>query len=99
MPEALRLVRRELGPDAAVLHTRELGAGLWEWLTGRRGIEVTASTRVPVPSRFPLPEERPLEVRTSEEQSVDRPASGSERLPRPLIAFTTPRTPMVCPST
>ena len=54
MHEALRLVRRELGPDAAVLHTREVPSGrLLGWLTGRRQIEVTASADVNVPSRLP----------------------------------------------
>ena len=28
MPQALDLVRRELGPEAMVLHTRELNTGL-----------------------------------------------------------------------
>ncbi|MEX2187811.1 MAG: flagellar biosynthesis protein FlhF [Pirellulales bacterium] len=50
MPEALALVRRELGPDAAVLHTREV-RGLRRWLSGGR-IEVMASVGVNVPSRF-----------------------------------------------
>ncbi len=54
MQEALSLVRRELGPDAAVLHTREVRAGrLLGWLPGRGQIEVTASTQVAVPSRLP----------------------------------------------
>ncbi len=54
MHEALALVRRELGPDAAVLHTREVPAARW-WarLRGAREIEVTASAAVNVPSRFP----------------------------------------------
>lgn len=53
MQEALALVRRELGPDAAVLHTREVRAGrLLGWLTGAREIEVTASAGVNVPSRL-----------------------------------------------
>ncbi|MHC4176688.1 MAG: hypothetical protein ACYSWU_04230, partial [Planctomycetota bacterium] len=54
MHEALGLVRHELGPDAAVLHTREVRSGLlFGWLAGRRQIEVTASTEVNVPSRLP----------------------------------------------
>lgn len=54
MHEALTLVRRELGPDAAVLHTREVrGGGLFGWLPGPRQIEVTASAGVNVPSRLP----------------------------------------------
>ena len=48
------MVRRDLGPDAAVLHTREVRtAGFFGWLTGPRQIEVTASASVNVPSRLP----------------------------------------------
>lgn len=54
MYEALAMVRRDLGPDAAVLHTREVPAGgWWGWLRGARQIEVTASAGVNVPSRLP----------------------------------------------
>jgi MinD-like ATPase involved in chromosome partitioning or flagellar assembly len=54
MQAALRLVRRELGPDAAVLRTREVRAGgVMGLLTGERGIEVEASAEVIVPSRLP----------------------------------------------
>ena len=53
MHEALRLVRSELGPQAAVLHTREVsGSGLLRWFRTRQ-IEVTASTSVNVPTRLP----------------------------------------------
>jgi flagellar biosynthesis protein FlhF len=54
MCEALKLVRRELGPDAAVLHTRDVQTRrLFGWLHGPRQIEVTASCEVNVPSRLP----------------------------------------------
>ena len=53
MQEALALVRRDLGPSAAVLHTRDVRGGLLGWMSGSRCIEVTASTQVAVPSRFP----------------------------------------------
>ena len=54
MCEALKLVRRELGPDAAVLHTREVQDRRWfGWLPGPKQIEVTASRDVNVPSRLP----------------------------------------------
>lgn len=54
MQAALRLVRRELGPEAAVLRTREVRAGgMLGLLTGERGIEVEASAEVIVPSRLP----------------------------------------------
>ena len=53
LPEALRLVRKELGPDASVLHTREVTSGLSRWLGGRT-IEVTASREMVAPSRLPV---------------------------------------------
>lgn len=52
MQEALQMVRRELGPDAAVLHSREVRAGLLSWLGGGRQIELVASNSVEVPSRL-----------------------------------------------
>jgi len=53
MHEALELVRRHLGPDAAILHTRELRVRRLLGLLGtQRQIEVTASAAVNVPSRF-----------------------------------------------
>jgi flagellar biosynthesis protein FlhF len=53
MYEALMLVRRELGPDAAVLHTREVSNRRWlGLLPGKPQIEVTASCGVNVPSRL-----------------------------------------------
>ncbi len=53
MSDALALVRRELGPDAAVLHTREVQEKrLFGLFSGRRMIEVTASRDVNVPSRL-----------------------------------------------
>jgi flagellar biosynthesis protein FlhF len=53
MQEALALVRRDLGPQAAVLHTRDVGGGLWSLLLGGKRVEVTASNEVHVPSRLP----------------------------------------------
>jgi len=49
---ALELIRRDLGPDAAVLHTRQLRGGPLRWITGVRRFEVDASARVHVPSRM-----------------------------------------------
>lgn len=58
MQEALAMVRRELGPDAAVLHTRSVGRGLFRWLGARKGFEVIASREVRVPSRLAAREQR-----------------------------------------
>src|SRR5207247_4009478 len=53
MQEALALVRQDLGPEAAVLHTRELnGSRLLRWIPGLRKIEVTASRDVNVAPRL-----------------------------------------------
>ena len=53
MRDALDLVRRELGPSAAVLHTRELNSGMLGRLVFGRQYEVAASSSVNVPSRLP----------------------------------------------
>jgi flagellar biosynthesis protein FlhF len=52
MQQALQLVRTHLGPEAAVLHTRQLNRGMLGWLTGHTRVEVTASNDFRVPSRF-----------------------------------------------
>jgi len=54
MQEALQLVRQELGPDASVLHTRELNGGLVKRMLFGRKYEVAASSTVNVPSRLPV---------------------------------------------
>lgn len=53
MRDALELVRRELGPSAAVLHTREVNGGPLRRLVFGRKYEVAASAGVHVPSRLP----------------------------------------------
>jgi flagellar biosynthesis protein FlhF len=80
MHEALSMVRRELGPDAAVLHTRRVRTSrLFGLIQGPRNVEVTASAEVSVPSR--LPQRRPLETRR--ESALPAPSipatGGSER--------------------
>jgi flagellar biosynthesis protein FlhF len=53
MQEALSQVRRELGSQASVLHTREVRpSGLMRFLGSSRMIEVVASASVSVPSRL-----------------------------------------------
>lgn len=82
MHHALTLVRRDLGPDAAVLHTREVRSrGVFGWLHGGRQIEVTASAGVNVPSRLPRRDEVPRDPVPSP------PPHGSEdRCPAPSPA-------------
>lgn len=71
MQEALRLVRADLGDDAAVLHTREVGSGLLRWF-GRTAIEVTASNEIDLPSQFP-----PARLDPLLETSIPGPAVNS----------------------
>ena len=52
LAEAMKMVRAELGPDAAVLHTRVIGLPILGFLGGRT-LEVTASDEADVPSRLP----------------------------------------------
>ncbi len=53
MRDALELVRRELGPSAAVLRTREVNGGPIGRLVFGRKYEVAASLNANVPSRLP----------------------------------------------
>jgi flagellar biosynthesis protein FlhF len=75
MSEALALVRRELGPDAAVLHTREVQKRRFFGLfSGPRMIEVTASRGVNVPSRLPAKDRcEPAPAKTAPPPTCDRP--------------------------
>jgi flagellar biosynthesis protein FlhF len=82
MQEALAMVRQELGPEAAVLHTREVnGSRLLRWIPGLRKIEVTASRDVNVAPRLPqrpekvgwaMPTREATSVGTAHSTPVDR---------------------------
>lgn len=73
MFEALQLVRRDLGPDAAVLHTRQVRTSRWfGLLPGREEVEVTASAGVNVPSRLP-PEVQPPPAGTGPRAAIPTP--------------------------
>jgi len=41
MAEAMKMVKSDLGPNAIILHSRDVGKGLLGLFTGR-GVEVTA---------------------------------------------------------
>lgn len=71
MQEALDIVRRVLGPDAALLQAKEVGRGPFPWLTGAREIEVLASTGFPVPSRFSEPLDEPPPPEAPESDLLD----------------------------
>jgi flagellar biosynthesis protein FlhF len=78
MQEALRLIRQDLGPDAAVLHTREVNAGVLGGIFGGRQIEVTASTEINVPSRLPEAMFSNVAVEASVTDAPDSPLEKNE---------------------
>lgn len=86
MYEALAMVRHDLGPDAAVLHTREVETRrLFGLVRGARQIEVTASTEVNVPSRLPPRSSiAPSSVSVSSARSVEPQAVALQPAPRPV---------------
>jgi len=75
--EALNRVRAELGPDAAVLQTREVRSGWLGW--GRREIEVIASADVQVPSRLPPRDNASAEPFASSSTGVRRRTAAAAR--------------------
>ncbi|MBM3999498.1 MAG: flagellar biosynthesis protein FlhF [Planctomycetes bacterium] len=85
LQEALALVRRDLGPTAAVLHTREVRGGLLRWLTGRRDVEIVASSGIRVPSRWSgsaSPTRAPHSTGTADRQGTAPTRNRGETLPR-----------------
>lgn len=68
---ALAMVREELGPDAAVLSTRDVRGGLFG--LGGKQVEVTASSSIQVPSRFSHEEDESI---TDWQPSVERTRAG-----------------------
>lgn len=78
--EALEVVRRELGPDAAVLHTREVRGGLLGRMIGTRQIEVTASSEVSVPSRYASEVASPVHAASTSESLHDEAVSATEKI-------------------
>jgi flagellar biosynthesis protein FlhF len=83
MHEALAMVRRDLGPEAAVLQARDVASG---WLLGwlrRKQIEVTASLEVNVPSRLAPRPGNPA-AGGGQEVAAPRPDPRDARPARPL---------------
>ncbi len=98
--EAIATVRKELGPDASVLHTRKLPSGVWSWLTSSPRFEVTASATIQAPSRFDvmLESEEPSEELMAEEEPLEdspedlrEPAPDIAPLPTPAPSFAPSR--------
>jgi flagellar biosynthesis protein FlhF len=77
MQEALEIVRREMGPDAVILHTREIPAPRFlKWRKSSERVEVTAGTGVNIRPARPL--RQPAGGRTApppEAPAHNRPAA------------------------
>ncbi len=70
MAEAMKMVKVELGPNAIILHTRDTGKGLIGWLTGSRGVEVTAALD---PRKEATKGKSPTENSTNKSKSTQKP--------------------------
>ena len=87
LPLALELVRRELGPDAVILETREVLPQRWQfWRKQARQVIVTAGLDVSTPSRFQWQTALPGAVAT---QGVEQ-ARHEPRLNSPQLANRLP---------
>ncbi len=74
MQAALNLVRKELGPEATVLHTRELNTGMLSRLFKGQAFEIAASSEVAVPAQMAATvaaEPEPITSTIAAEPSVD----------------------------
>jgi len=89
LQEALAMVRADLGPDAAVLHTREIrGPRLLRWIPGVRKVEVAASLDVNVPSRLPRREQNAAPAAPAAE-GYQRPSNPAPARPAAAPAAVT----------
>lgn len=52
LQEALQMIQSDLGPDASILQTRQVRAGMAGWFRNSPEVEVTASATIPVPYRL-----------------------------------------------
>lgn len=92
MQEAMRLIREELGPDASVLHARQIGQPWWKRLLGGPQLEVVAASDVQAPSRLPaVAPPLPSRSRQTAGDPSKSPASDARADARPASAKTTGR--------
>jgi flagellar biosynthesis protein FlhF len=90
MQEALDIVRRELGGDAVILHTRELPQPrFFRWRKSKERIEVTAGSGVNIapPRRIEAPAARSQAARTPPAQATGRTPASELAPPPDLLAL------------
>jgi flagellar biosynthesis protein FlhF len=92
MQEALSIVRNQLGPDAVVLHTREVRGGLFRRLVGKPLVEIKATTELEQPRRMvrrkPIAERAPF--RPTDVHGVDLESFATARRPAPATIVSNP---------
>lgn len=89
MQAALDLVRRELGADAVILHTKQVDKRrVWPWSRKQSEVEITASTQVNV---------KPLLVAGKPLANPATAADDDLAPPPPLLTGTTSRLPVDAP--
>ncbi|RCS41160.1 flagellar biosynthesis protein FlhF [Bremerella cremea] len=81
MHEALELVRQELGPDAALLHSREVPQRGLRGFFGGKEIELAAARDANLKSRFEI--EEPLEEDDEEEPEAFEPPTLEQNIAPP----------------
>jgi flagellar biosynthesis protein FlhF len=82
MQEALDIVRKEMGPDAVILHTRQVARRrLFPWLKGRQEVEITAGMGVNVrPVAKPA---APVAARRASDEDLAPPPPLLRAVPKP----------------
>lgn len=85
MPQALALVKRDLGKDAVILHTRTFKKGGFMGFGGKSIVEITASNNVNVIARNkPKPKSRKASPKpTATQQSPNNQTSNQSDAPNP----------------
>jgi flagellar biosynthesis protein FlhF len=111
MAEALTAVKRELGPDALIVHTRSFKVGGVLGVGAKEEVEILASPMGPAPT--PPPRTRPINPPTIENRlraayAAPRPEPGAEPAPaqptlvlhrsEPPESTRQPRLPLASPS-
>ncbi len=103
MQQALDLVRREMGPEATVLHTRELNANLFGRMFRGRQYEIAASSEVSVPARLtqmhPLESDYTARYRDDFQQQQDNPLQELHALAEQLQQRSPPSEQQQLPET
>lgn len=91
MAQALAQVRKDLGKDAMILHTRSYRVGSWLGLGGKNMVEITASSPTPG-SRSRAPRPAPAQQPAAPQPAHREPAQPERELAEPEIVVRRGRT-------